>query len=516
VEKSEEKEYHLQAALAASSGAGDKDAEKEIPAPPAQESSNIDYDALYTLVFDKPATYIRFSQTVEETTGCQYDMTTEDDVFLKAYNQKKPAGSKCSEDDFERIMEIYEETADVQAPFAAVDGTVIPFETMKLALKQQVDDKILVFAKDIYDHWRTRRQESGNHPLQPTLKFEKNQEKDDGDPYVCFRRRDVRQTRKTRARDVQSTDKLKKLRKELEEGRQLIAMAYQRELTKRELLNVDRNIFEQRAKVKEAKVRLGIKTDDEDLINQRPQKRKITDFAQLQRPPGPQLRLPGRSDGRPLDADLILLSDVIAQKENMLQIEMEEKAQQHRKWNQGHVDLTREPLSPIHGQGPETGFRPATAQYQYLMTPPSSVTSESFDQLSPTQEKPEPFTFRYSSPPEEDQVHGQPAYRRRIGRGGRLWIDRRGMFSAAKGVDDDSVSDRWKYDQDDDDEQPVYELDPYDTKALRFRATIPFPPHLYPQRPRQENGPAQLARATGGSPTNNRAIAAAQQSRAPT
>ncbi len=255
--------------MAASSGAGDKDAEKEIPAPPAQESSHIDYEALYALVFDKPATYIRFSQTVEECTGCQYDMTTEDDVFLKSYNQKRPAGSKCLEDDFEKIMEILEETAEAHAPYASVDGTVIPFETMKVALKQQVEEKILSFAKDIYDHWKNRRQDSNNHPLQPTLKFEKNQEKDDGDPYVCFRRRDVRQTRKTRARDVQSTDKLKRLRKELEDGRNLITLAYQRELTKRDLLKVDRSIFEQRAKVKEAKVRRGIKTDDEDLINQR-------------------------------------------------------------------------------------------------------------------------------------------------------------------------------------------------------------------------------------------------------
>ena len=166
-------------------------------------------------------------------------------------------------------MEVFEETANIQAPFAAVDGTVISFETMKVALRQQLDDKIMGFAEDIYEHWRNRRQESGNHPLQPSLKFEKNQEKDDGDPYVCFRRRDVRQTRKTRARDVQSTDKLKKLRKELEEGRQLIAMAYQRELTKRDYLKIERNIFEQRAKVKEAKIRLGIKTDDEDLINQK-------------------------------------------------------------------------------------------------------------------------------------------------------------------------------------------------------------------------------------------------------
>jgi enhancer of polycomb-like protein len=463
---------------------------------------------------------------VEECTGCQYDMTAEDDVFLKSYNQKKSASSRCSEDDFEKVMEIFEETADVQAPFAAVDGTLISFETMKIALKQQqVDEKTIGFAKDIYEHWKTCRQDSGNNPIQPSLKFEKNQEKDDGDPYVCFRRRDVRQTRKTRARDVQSTEKLKRLRKELEEGRHLIAMAYQREVTKRELLNVDRSIFEQRAKVKEAKVRLGIKTDDEDLINQKvcntlsvreiiankqqPQKRKVMDFTQLSRAPlGQQMRFPGRSDGRPLEADLILLSDVIAQKENMLQIEIEEKAQQHRKWNSGHVDLTREPLSPVHGQGPDTGFRPATAQYQYLMTPPSSVTSDSFDHPSPSQEKSESSTFRYSSPPEEDEPCGQPAYRRRIGRCGRLWIDRRGM-SSAKGFDD-SVSDRWKYDQDDDDEQPVYEMDPYDTKALRFRATIPFPPHLFPPRIRQEDRSGQVARATAPAPNHSRAISSSQ------
>ncbi|KAE8444386.1 hypothetical protein EG329_000586 [Mollisiaceae sp. DMI_Dod_QoI] len=496
-------EYHLQAALKGGSG-GSKDAE-EIPAPPAEETPGLDYDALYPLVFDKPATYIRFSQTVEETTGCQYNMTSEDDTFLKAYNQKKSASAKCSEDDFEKIMEVLEDTADVHAPYAALDGTVIPFETMKSAIKQQINEKAHVFAKDIYEHWRICRQNYGNHPLQPSLKFEKNQEKDDGDPYVCFRRRDVRQTRKTRARDTQSVEKLKRLRKELEEGRQLTEMAFQRELTKRELLKCDKSIFEQRARVKETKVKLGIKTDDDDLINQRPPKRK-TDFGQLQRPPGTQLRLPGRSDGRPLDADLVSLSDLMAQKENLLQSEIEEKAQQHRKWNLGHVDLTREPLSPVHGQGFEAGFRPATAQYQYLMTPPSSVTSESFDQPSPSLEKPETFALGYNSPSEEDEPRGQPAYRRRIGRGGRLWIDRRGMSSAAR-LADATVSDRWKYDQDDDEDQPVYEMDPYDTKALRFRATIPYPPHLFSQRPRPDQQAAQLARVAGNSPANNRALA---------
>jgi len=456
-------------------------------------------------------------------------MTTEDDVFLTAYNQKKPAAAKCSEDDFEKIMEIFEETAELQTPYASVDSTVVSFETMKTAIKQELKTEELPgFAKDIYDFWKSRRQDSGNNPLQPTLKFETHQDNDDGDPYVCFRRREVRQTRKTRARDVQSTDRLRKLRTELEEGRKLVALAQHRETMKRNLLNVEKSIYDQRAKVKDAKVRLGIRTDDEDLINQKvystqfetviqadmkqPQKRKISDHPQIRIPPGGQLRLPGRSDGRPLDADLISLNEVNEQKENSLNRDIENRMQQHQKRNEGQIDLTREPLSPVQGQRPS--FRPVETEY-HLLTPPSSVNSESFDPLSPAPEKSEGFAFRYSSPPEEDKPQGRPAYRRRIGRCNRLWIDRRGMPSTPRN-DDAVVSDRWKYDQDDDDEQPVYEVDPYDIGALKFRATIPLPPHFLPQRTRQEGAAALAARVNGNNPSNVRAIAAAPQSSAPT
>lgn len=500
---------------------------EEIPAPPAEEGKDIDYDALYSLTYQKPTTYIRTSQTVEECTGVQYNMTTEDDVFLKAYNQKKPQGSKCSEDDFEKLMEIFEDKHDSEIPFASVDGTILPYDDMKSLITQRFAGRALSFAKDVFEYWKSRRQATNNHPLQPKLKEEVDQNKDDTDPYVCFRRRDVRQTRKTRARDTQSVEKLKKLRRELEEANSLVLLAHERELSKQKIVQLEKTIFLERAKVKEAKVRLGIKTDDDDLlINQRvrrshvgsltqltesqPQKRKINDFAQPARLPGSQMRFQGRPEGKALDTELLLLSDLMAQKENALQVEIEEKAQQHRKWNLGHVDLTREPLSPVHGQGSETGFRPATAQYQYLMTPPSSVTSESFDHPSPAQEKPEPFSFRYDSPPEEDEPRGQPAYRRRIGRGGRLWIDRRGMSAPQKGIDSE-MSDRWKYDQDDDDEQPVYEMDPYDTKALRFRATIPFPAHLNPPSQRRpDERSIQQARTTGASPAS-RAAAPGQQ-----
>lgn len=517
VEKSEEKEYHLQAALAATSGASDKDAEKEIPAPPAQESSNIDYDGLYSLTFEKPATYIRFSQTVEDCTGSQYNMTTEDDIFLTAYNQDKSV--KCSEDDFEKIMEIFEESSEIQAPHGFVDGFVVSFENMNVSLQQQVDGRISIFAKDVYEHWKIRKHENGNYPLQPTLKFERNQEKDDGDPYVCFRRRDARQTRKTRARDLQSTDKLRKLRKELEDGRNLIEMAYRRELLKRDLLDVESGVFEKRLKVKEAKVQLGVKGDDQDLVNERvcfnfplnksmanahkPMRRR--DQSALRNPSGPtQLRL-GRSEGRPVEADLIQLSDEQEKKVNRLRAEIEEKAKLHRSWNQSHVDLTREPLSPLPGQGSEAGFRTVTAQYQ-LMTPPSSVILEPFDRGSPSREdedKNESFNFNVSSPLGADEEHWHPAYRRRIGRGGRLWIDRRGISSPVI-TTNPVILDRWKYDREDDDEQLIYDMDPYSTSSMKFRATIPFPTYLFSQRARLEDRKSTHGKSAGVNQAQNR------------
>jgi enhancer of polycomb-like protein len=198
-----------------------------------------------------------------------YDMTEDDEAFLKSYNQKRAASAQLSEDDFEKVMEVFEDTAYIKAPFASIDQTIVPYDDMLQGLQELEKAKILPHAKELYEYWKSQRQASGNRPLHPTLKFETHQESDDMDPYVCFRRREVRQTRKTRARDVQSADKLKRLRKELEEGRQLVLASHNRELLKAEMLKADRAIFELRSQLKEQKIRLGIKTDDDDLINQK-------------------------------------------------------------------------------------------------------------------------------------------------------------------------------------------------------------------------------------------------------
>ncbi|KAM0204503.1 hypothetical protein ACHAPA_006751 [Fusarium lateritium] len=496
VEQAEENEYHLQTILKEAGTSNDQ----EIPVPPPQESA-INYDELYPVPFHKPSTYIRFSQTVEECITCLYDMNTEDDEFLKQYNSKPPAAGALSEDDFERIMEVFEDTAAEQTPFAAVDNTVAAYDMMVPALNHLGSSAVLQHAKPVYEYWKTKRQEAGNKPLHPSLKFETHQETDDTDPFVCFRRREARQTRKTRARDNKIAETLKKLRRELEDGRQLVLVAYEREMVKRELMTMDRAVFEERARLKNIKLRLGIKGEDEDLVNQKPQKRKPAEPPVVRQPPGgAHLRQPVRSDGRTLDADLVLLSDKLVEKETELRLDIEMKVQNHRKWNQNHIDLTREPLSPVKEQGTELKFR--QAKTQYLMTPPASTSSEmevddhSSDAMQV--DKRESPVFHFNAGSSEPSEGSQPSFRRRIGRLNRLWIDRRGMVTPPRELGENK-SDRWKYDSDSEDEPPVYEVDPFDTRALKFRATIPLNPYMFRGRPAVPPEAVAAAQAQAGN-----------------
>ena len=488
--------------------------------------------------FSGPQSYIRFSQTVEECVSCQYDMTAEDDEFLKQYNSsKKGAADALTEDDFERMMDVFEETASAQTPFASVDNTVVAYDAMVPSLNSLNSPQIMPHAKAIYEYWKSRRLEVGNKTIHPSLKFETHPESDDMDPYVCFRRREARQTRKTRARDVQCAEKLKKLRRELEEGRQLIVLSRERELLKRELMNFERSVFEQRQRVKAIKIRLGIKTEDEDLFHQKvrypqrstyigvpgsgltlyqPQKRKAAEVPALQKPPGGPKGVPARVDTRPAEPELVLLEDKLAEKENELRLDLENKVLYHRQWNQDYVDLTMGPLSPPDDQRMEhIKFRPA--KMQYLMTPPASSASDSMDideepPPSPVMQKPPVFQFKAGGAKElPTAVPRHPAFRRRIGRLGRLWIDRRGL-GVSRGLLDDT-SDRWKYDSDEDEDTPIYEVDPFNTTALRFRSTVPLPNFMW-KRPKELSAIEQAGSSPHGQQQVAQAAQAAQQAQA--
>ncbi|ODQ68163.1 hypothetical protein NADFUDRAFT_5639, partial [Nadsonia fulvescens var. elongata DSM 6958] len=304
VEKGEEDEHHLQAAINASlaQSSGQQVEQIFIPTPDASKAWP-EYDKFYQNNFSDPASYIRTSATVEETTGCPYNMDEIDEEFLKQLREKLP--TPCTEDEFEQIMYRFESTIDIKQPFLSMDASQIlsyqeiadyviktvqdaendpsspdfilslsnqpgPSSSLyKTALKRNTKKSLLStfkqFGEIIYPHWKQRRQQRGGHSIFPRLKFEDN-EKDDSDPYVCFRHRELRQVRKTRRTDTNSSEKLRRLLVEMHTAKQLVEMVAKREFTRREALQIEWDIFEHRAKVKELKRVLGIKDEDDDLV----------------------------------------------------------------------------------------------------------------------------------------------------------------------------------------------------------------------------------------------------------
>ena len=102
------------------------------------------------------------------------------------------------------------------------------------------------------------------------------------------------------------------------------------------------------------------------------------------------------------------------------------------------------------------------------------------------------FQFRAGGAVYEHPPSKTPAFRRRFGRLNRLWIDRRGMdHGKPVRLEGPTFSDRWKYDSDsDDDESSQWEVDPFDTRALKFRATIPINPYVLRGRPQYPPEPS--------------------------
>ena len=256
-------------------------------------------------------------------------------------------------------------------------------------------------------------------------------------------------------------------------------MIRQREINKREQLAIDKLLFEQRTNLRQIKVNLPDQYkegDDDLLINQKPKKKpldinqRLPNVQQLQR----------RPDGKPAEADLLFLSDLLADQERQMTEQINLKIQQHKQWNEGYVDWTRVPLTPPMETGVGSTFRTATTEY--LPTPPASISSEHSGEVAPDiggleLNKKESVAVRYASPSFEGNSHGQPSFRRRIGRGGRLWIDRRGMRTQSKDGLPTPVDDRYRFDDDDDNDDPtICFVDPYDNENMQFRAKLLPPP----------------------------------------
>lgn len=400
-------------------------------------------------------------------------MDEEDEAALKQINAKLSSGvAPCTEDQFEEVMAFFEEATATAQPYASIDRP--PVQSLE-ELEQQYDEAIpphvRTYAKLVYEHWYARRTGTGNLSIAPRLKFELGQESDDTDPYVCFRRRELRQPRKTRNRDAQSAEKLRRLRMELETARNLLTMVRAREQARKQALELDKQLFEQRQMFRDTKRKLGIKSDDDLLVNQkvRALRRFLAAltyrFFQKQKVAPPldpnqaaiaqQLRIPmtGGSGG-----DLRTLEDVRNEKQRAIDLEIQNNVEKHIRWNEGFVDKTKAPLTPVA----EKDFLDNSTQFleampaAYLPTPPASISEDEarpdekpdVEMKNTNQRSRSSTPFRYASPMEDDGP-AMPSFRRRVGRGGRIIIDRKmPLRPKAERV----VDDRFKFDDSDDDD----------------------------------------------------------------
>jgi enhancer of polycomb-like protein len=154
----------------------------------------------------------------------------------------------------------------------------------------------------------------------------------------------------------------------------------------------------------------------------------------------------------------------------------------HRTWNAGWVDNTWRPITPPLESASKSSFRAAVTEF--LPTPPASASSErSQDSLTmmeqnAKQEDRSALAVRYASPPLEISAP-RPSFRRRVGRGGRLWIDRRGLSRKPLSFLDEDANDRLlerlEYDVDSDEDAEIYHTDPYDNWNIRYRMLYSIP-----------------------------------------
>ena len=229
-----------------------------IPTPDA--SYLIDYyDTFYNRHFKRPRTYIRFSLQVEDCSGPAYCMDDRDVEWLASYNNNNNNNNsssgniKLSELEFETLISEFERITDVRQKTADSQQYVVELDDLEASLLTSLQsDSIKAACFPVHKYWKQRRMERNGRSLIQKLKFDEAV-KGEVDPYICFRRRDVRPIRKTRKTDVQSLQKLRQLRAELETARAMLETVARRERMKQEQILLEQAIFEQKLLIRNAK-----------------------------------------------------------------------------------------------------------------------------------------------------------------------------------------------------------------------------------------------------------------------
>ncbi|KAK0185657.1 enhancer of polycomb-like-domain-containing protein [Armillaria mellea] len=484
VDQDDANEHHLQqvlseAALRAQtsprSGRGTREKSSYIPTP---DSTGLvkDHDKVYPpKKFTTPASYISSSETVEELLvaglvhGCTYFMDERDAEWLERNNEEargegtsvqaalsvsartcgrgtKGKGREADssspicvkEDDFELVMGLFELTTHEETEYlhhSLKDGMMFPeFSNYQDTFANPLDksffaayavpknipppEQLLPMAQLIYPHWRVRRMERGGLRVIPQLNGDETDALNES--FVCFRRRESKLTRKTRASQSNISEKLDVLTGHFADACNLVKKARQREDLKLRSLRQWHNVWFARVAIVNLKRKnpflAGDKIDDELLVDKEPPPKKPdvrvgrisikseTSFV------APQARI--EPDIRPKDR--------IAKLQAKIDHGMHKRKEKDQQWEDTIENSYVPPLVPF-----------------------SSRLFKFIAPNAPAWPKPEPGA------PERKLV------RLRRGRGGRMMLDRRGSHPMTATICKmmmrilGCLKERWRFDSDD-------------------------------------------------------------------
>uniref|UniRef100_A0A3B4TJQ7 Enhancer of polycomb homolog n=1 Tax=Seriola dumerili TaxID=41447 RepID=A0A3B4TJQ7_SERDU len=228
MEKEEELEHHLQRAISAQQVFREKKENMVIPVPEA-ESNTTYYDRLYKGEVKVPKQLIHIQPLGLDLEQPDYDMDSEDETLLNRLNRKMEIRPL----QFETMVDRLEKASTHQ---------LVSLAEAKLLLNE--DDYLL---KSVYDYWVRKRKNCRGPSLIAHIKQEKRDGSTNNDAYVAFRRRTEKmQTRKNRKNDEASYEKMLRLRREFSRTVTILEMIKRREKSKRELLHLTLEVVEKR------------------------------------------------------------------------------------------------------------------------------------------------------------------------------------------------------------------------------------------------------------------------------
>lgn len=511
---------------------------------PTPDSTGIvdNYDELYpSQRWEDPGAYIRSSETVDEAVSnalvdaFTYYMDERDKEWLDRNNEeargegtsaqgalsasgattrsglsqrsakakgKEPESTQplaITEDEFELVMGIFEKVTHDTTEFlhhGLESGMAFPpftdyqeafssplppsmFATFTVPTWIPQPALLLRLAKVIYPYWRDRRIERKGHRIIPILNFDESDVLNES--YICFRRREIKAIRKTRASQATSSDKLLRLQNELTQGLELAKTLLSRENLKRDYTQQTLQVWDKRFEFAELKRKfpsLGTKEDEELLLD----KERVVKKPKIEPSRITGLKIRTRESGDP-GSPAVAAEASIRPKErlSLINAAIERDLASQKERDHGYEDVVENPY-----QRPTFSFPRRHWKAIFSSSRPSTPSPNVADE--------EPECVRY--------------VRHRVTRLGNAAIDRRNAFIQRYGIhgddstftrrrqafarrmdtiipeDDEEMSarlrERWRFDQDDEptvgpegvDEQDRILIDDYDPKYLRQMMTL--------------------------------------------